>query len=314
VLQHSFYSHGKLMITGEYLVMQGALSLAVPVKQGQFIKISRSSVPGKIFWQTTVMNKPWFEGTFTMHDFSPIQYNNEQSAHFIKALLSAARSLNPNFCIEQSGFDVECNIEFDVRWGFGSSSSLISNVAYWAGLDPLRLHAQVSRGSGYDVACARAEGPIVFQINGSSPEIKEVQFLPAFRDKLFFIYLGEKKDSQSAVEKFLLTQRVYSTESALISTITQKMISCLDEATFGRLMDEHESIMENVLGIPSLRKSHFSDFKGKIKSLGAWGGDFALALWPSSPDELYAYLSRKGLPIYFNFNDLVYDERENKHK
>jgi mevalonate kinase len=314
VPDQTFYSRGKLMLTGEYLVMQGAQSLSVPVKLGQSMKISRQSSSEKIFWHTTVMDKPWFEGTFHIHNFSPIQYNNEQSAHFIKALLIAARSLNPDFCNHKNGYDVECNIEFDVRWGFGSSSSLISNVACWASVDPLKLHAQVSRGSGYDVACARADGPIVFQISKNAPIISEVDFFPAFRDKLFFIYLGEKKDSQSAVEKFLLTKKDYPAEVAHVSIITQKMISCRDEAAFGNLLDEHESVMEKVLGVPSLKKSRFSDFPGIIKSLGAWGGDFALALWPCSPDELFTYLSCKNLPISFKFNDLVYDKRENTHK
>ena len=33
----TFYSNGKLLITGEYLVLDGARSLAIPTKFGQFL-------------------------------------------------------------------------------------------------------------------------------------------------------------------------------------------------------------------------------------------------------------------------------------
>jgi len=38
----SFYSNGKLLITGEYLVLDGAKALALPTKygQGQIVKVA----------------------------------------------------------------------------------------------------------------------------------------------------------------------------------------------------------------------------------------------------------------------------------
>ena len=35
----AFYSHGKLLLTGEYLVLDGALALAVPCKLGQSLTV-----------------------------------------------------------------------------------------------------------------------------------------------------------------------------------------------------------------------------------------------------------------------------------
>ena len=42
-----FESRAKLMVSGEYLVLQGALSLALPLKQGQ--KLTVEAAEGKLF-------------------------------------------------------------------------------------------------------------------------------------------------------------------------------------------------------------------------------------------------------------------------
>ena len=43
------------------------------------------------------------------------------------------------------------------------------------------------------------------------------------------------------------------------------------------MINQHEEIIENLIGIEAVKKKYFSDFKGSIKSLGAWGGDFVMA-------------------------------------
>ena len=47
--QH-FYGHGKLLITGEYLVLDGALALAIPTKKGQKLTVAEAEQPG-ITWE-----------------------------------------------------------------------------------------------------------------------------------------------------------------------------------------------------------------------------------------------------------------------
>ena len=48
---NKFYSNGKLLISGEYLILEGAQALAMPVKHGQCLKIEESS-SSKIIWQS----------------------------------------------------------------------------------------------------------------------------------------------------------------------------------------------------------------------------------------------------------------------
>ena len=39
-METNYYSHGKLLLTAEYLVLDGAKALAVPTKKGQFLKVA----------------------------------------------------------------------------------------------------------------------------------------------------------------------------------------------------------------------------------------------------------------------------------
>ena len=56
-----FYSNGKLLITGEYAVLNGALSLAIPSKFGQYLDVSENSTKF-INWKSKNRDdKVWFE-------------------------------------------------------------------------------------------------------------------------------------------------------------------------------------------------------------------------------------------------------------
>lgn len=52
--------------------------------------------------------------------------------------------------------------------------------------------------------------------------------------------------------------------------------------------------MSNILEQQTIQEALFEDFKGVIKSLGAWGGDFVLA--PSKEDPTN-YFNERGYPI-----------------
>ena len=61
---NNFYSHGKLLLTGEYVVLDGALSLAIPTRFGQdlLVKPIENSI---LLWKSYDENKAiWFEDTF----------------------------------------------------------------------------------------------------------------------------------------------------------------------------------------------------------------------------------------------------------
>ena len=43
-------AQGKLLLTGEYFVLDGALSLALPVRYGQTLQVLPSEKPGRLTW------------------------------------------------------------------------------------------------------------------------------------------------------------------------------------------------------------------------------------------------------------------------
>ena len=67
-MKKTFYSNGKLLITGEYLVLDGAKSLALPTKFGQYLKVTSGEL-GKIQWASFDSdNSIWFEETFSFNE------------------------------------------------------------------------------------------------------------------------------------------------------------------------------------------------------------------------------------------------------
>ena len=65
-----YYSNGKLLITGEYVVLDGALSLAVPTKFGQSLSIEAVDEP-KISWNSFNSDGSiWFENTFSINEIA----------------------------------------------------------------------------------------------------------------------------------------------------------------------------------------------------------------------------------------------------
>jgi mevalonate kinase len=303
----SFYASGKLLISGEYLVMLGATALAIPLRFGQHMKITEIPGSEEIIWNLSVLDKPYFNARYQSSDLSLIKDNDTKSALFVQGLLDSARHLNPAFIDKKTGLRVDCMLGFDIRWGLGSSSSLIYNVAGWAGVDPLELHKMVSKGSGYDVACAGSPSPILFQIRDHNKEITPVKFNPPFSRSISFVYLGHKKDTQTDVELFLNGAGNYEQEIKEISRITMQMADCASFVQFACLIQEHELIMTGILGKPSIKSTLFSDFPGEIKSLGAWGGDFAMVLWPQNTEGLENYFVNKNYPVLYGLKDIIYD-------
>ncbi len=60
--------------------------------------------------------------------------------------------------------------------------------------------------------------------------------------------------------------------------------------------------MSKTLETPTIKEKLFNDFKGVIKSLGAWGGDFILVCGDDSSKE---YFKNKGYHTLLNFDDAL---------
>ena len=79
---HTFYSHGKLLLTGEYLVLDGAKALAIPTKKGQSLVVNPIT-NNTLHWKSVLHDgSVWFEGEFNL----PLQTNYIYENEVVKTL------------------------------------------------------------------------------------------------------------------------------------------------------------------------------------------------------------------------------------
>jgi mevalonate kinase len=302
-----YYSNGKFLISGEYLVLKGALAFAIPLKFGQSLQVMPLiNDTGTIHWKSFVKENLWFEARFSQDNLEIIETNDQEKAAILHKLLLAANQLNSETLRNQSGFEVISNINFDIAWGLGSSSSLLSNIAHWFDVDPMVLHHKTSKGSGFDVACARAGGPILYQLSAENAKITPVTFDPEFRDQIFFVYLGKKQQSDRSIKCYHNLLKSRESEIEQISELTEEIVFAHSLSDFDYAIKEHEKIISKVLSRKTIGEIRFAGYEGSVKSLGAWGGDFVMMTWQNDRADLEKYLNEKGYFTIFSFDEIVY--------
>jgi mevalonate kinase len=303
-----FYGHGKLLLSGEYFVMDGALALALPTTVGQSMKVRyRHSYQPTLNWKSfDHSGKVWFESDYEFWHFLPIKNQDVAKQDFVHQVMKSVRLQNPHFLRDDMDVFVETKIEFPLEWGLGSSSTFIYNVAQWAYVSPFELLKKTIGGSGYDIACAQAQGPVRFQKVDDKPQWEEAVFNPSFKDQLFLVYLGNQQSLEEEVVKFQ-TSHVEGKSSIVnqISQLTHEMISCTSLETFDSIILEHENIIARSLNFQKVKDTHFRDFWGQVKSLGAWGGDFVLITSERSASETRDYFNAKGYSTFIPFTEIV---------
>lgn len=311
----SFFSHGKLLLTAEYLVLRGAKALALPVVLGQSLQVQTEEAGGNphINWFALAPGKPWFKAAFELPSMDIIGTDDRKKSAKLQLILLTLQQLQPQLFSGKYSFRMQTQLDFEPEWGLGSSSTLIANLAKWAGVDPYTLLQFSVGGSGYDIACALAKGPVIYQLDHLRPKSTAVTFSPPFADKLFFVYRGQKKDSAQGIRSFNeLTEN--SDLSAIVeqfSALTEQLAQSKDFDTFCVLMEQHEQLLSGLL-LQSPVKTNFPDFKGKLKSLGAWGGDFMLAMSEEGTTAVKDYFKGKGLNTVFEYHELVLSESKSK--
>ena len=305
-IKKQLYARGKLLLTGEYAVLHGAQAVAFPLKLGQRMTIQNARGSDLIWESLDVNGEIWFEAQLSLYDFSPIKSSDDKIAKTLKKILRAAVRENSEFLSTWSGFKVETKLEFPREWGLGSSSTLISLVANWAEVSPFHLYFDVFNGSGYDIACAEADEAIQYQLSEDQLHFHEFDFKPPFLKDLYFVYQGQKQDSESAIKahgnKFKKKPEVIER----ISAISEEMASIQRFESFCQLLEEHEKLIGDTIGEMPVKEKHFSDFPGTLKSLGAWGGDFLLAASREKKENIEAYFHSRKLDTVIPFKELVY--------
>ena len=306
-MKQSYRANGKLLISGEYAVLDGALALAVPCKQGQKMEVSAlESSTNQLHWASYLEDGSlWYEDVFCLSNLQAKNQNNPVSKT-LETLLKQAQKLNADFLAKSSSaIKVQTHLEFPRLWGFGSSSTLISCIAQWAKVNPFELLHAGFGGSGYDIACATAVSPILYQNTSSTnPYIEEIAFNPPFIEELGCVYLNQKKSSKEAIAAY---NKIAQSKSLIskISSLSKAIAETQELDEFESLLLEHEKLLSSHLNIPTIQESLFDDFSensGQIKSLGAWGGDFILV---TQIQKNIPYFKSKGYETILKLSDLI---------
>ncbi|AUC86325.1 GHMP kinase [Polaribacter sp. ALD11] len=306
----NYYSNGKLLLTGEYLVLDGAKSLAIPTKFGQDLVVEKIKEPQLIWGSFTHTGNCWFEAVFDLPKLRLVnctfKSEKEGSAEFIAetllAILEEAKRVNPAFLSSENGFVVKTNLTFPRNWGLGTSSTLVNSIASWANIDAFQLLWNSFKGSGYDIACAQNNGPIFYQIQDKKPIVKQVEFNPNFKENLFFVHLNQKQDSKEGIAKFRESGRNFDKEIAAVSSISDAFLKANSIIDFNKLIVEHEHIISSIIKLKPVKEKLFSNYFGEIKSLGAWGGDFVLV---TGNEETPTYFKNKGYETILSYSEMI---------
>jgi len=314
-MQGRFKAHGKFLLSGEYLVLKGALAMALPLKLGQSMTVETCH-GASLQWDAHKPDGHWFSVTLKPKTLEIIDSDDQPKAEKLSQILHAVKQLNPN-AFEGDGLKFTTRLDFDPNWGLGSSSTLIANLARWADVNPYELLKLTFGGSGYDIACATAEGSIYYQVKTEVPEahrrvegptlmVEPIDYNPPFAEHLFFVYQGQKQSSSKEIKAFLAKTNPVDLlkDIEAVSEISRAVPKCETLDDFGLLMQCHERIIARCIGQEPVQK-RFPDFEGVLKSLGAWGGDFILAATEWNKSQVEAYFKKKGLEVVFGYKEMV---------
>ncbi|MCB0630257.1 MAG: GYDIA family GHMP kinase [Saprospiraceae bacterium] len=305
-----FYSHGKLLITGEYFVLDGARALAVPTRQGQRMRVERTEAAHNILeWSSySEQGDRWFLGHFALPSGEFLEGSDIETGSRLEQILRCAHAIRPDLWEAQlpATFRVSTFLEFPRNWGLGTSSTLISNLAQWWQVDPYALLAGSFGGSGYDLACARASGPVFYQLTNGQPKVTTAAFHPPFAGQLHFLFLEQKQNSREGIAHYRAKQPHDPQLIHRISALSEQATIATELKTFRQIMEEHERLVSQSIDIITVKTRLFPDLPATVKSLGAWGGDFVLVASDLSFGELRDYFVRKGFGILIPYAEMIY--------
>ena len=294
------YSSGKVLLTGEYVILDGALSLAAPTKFGQYLRL-RESRSNLINWKSINFDgNIWFKCSITSDTLKVKSTSSKKISNTLVEIINLIRDYNPTF-LKKCGTDISTNLTFEKNLGLGSSSTLISNLSKISGVNPYTLNNKIYKGSGYDIACAESISPILYKLEKDRRTINQVSFKPSFNECIYFVYLNKKQNSFSEIKRYNKNKASISIINE-ISNITSEILVCNSIDGFNKLIEAHELIISKLISKKTIKDVLFKDFDGSIKSLGAWGGDMIMVTSHNNPS---GYFKERGYSTIFKFEELL---------
>ncbi len=298
-----YYAHGKVLLSGEYVILDGALGIGLPTRMGQHLYLDKADGGKDLWWESWQGDQEkWLQVRLDPDRLTVIDTTDPGMGQRLSEVLIHARRLS-NGTFQPGPCQVRTLLEFDRSWGLGSSSTLLTLVAGWAGVDAYDLANATFGGSGYDLACARSDGPILYQRRDDRGHHVRIPFDPPFADNLYFVYLGQKQNSRSGIKRYKQAGTTPPVEA--ISQISLELASAKKRKDFAELLLRHEQLIARCTGLQPVGEVLFSDAPGVVKSLGAWGGDYVLFVSDVPESEVQAYFAERGHTVLHAYRSFV---------
>lgn len=301
---------GKILLAGEYAVLDGALALAIPTRLGQRYRMTaiEGFLEPCIHWTAHApegksMDAVWY----WQKDRLDIHYGVEFSRSWHE-LMQNVQALNPKKLLELGAVHIETFLEFPKNYGLGSSSTLTAILSDVFEIDAYELNDRTFKSSGYDVAVALEKSALVYRRN-AEPHSEKVILSQDFLKDLIFIHLNAKQNSRDSIKSYSQIQGDRKSFVESVSLLTQKALMADSMEEWEGLMSIHEQTIGAFLGATPVKEKLFSDCPVFVKSLGGWGGDFVMS---RKFDAYEHYFSAKGLETIIEWNALVYEECQEK--
>ncbi|WP_397303168.1 GYDIA family GHMP kinase [Nonlabens ulvanivorans] len=305
VIKKKYSAHGKFLITGEYVVLDNVSALAMPLKLNQYLTIN-SRNDGQFAWKSYDYDGSlWFEATLDLNVLKNLDTFKSDNAVTVKLveILRKAIELHPQALDKMAdGFNAITTLDFNRKYGMGTSSTLISLIAQWLECDAYMLQFDCFGGSGYDIACATENSRLIYNYNNGQPIVEPFDWNPTIMESIFFVYLNRKQNSRDSIARF---------DNSLITDELRKELDEMpqrfkdasnDVAHFNEVINRHEAIISSLIGLEPVKQKLFPDYTQAIKSLGGWGGDFIMC---TGDIEERAYFKSKGFEIVLEWDDVV---------
>jgi hypothetical protein len=281
----SYFTHGKVMLAGEYAVLAGVEALALPVKQGQWMHVwetESTDESSKLIWQAKDQNEAvWFECRLDMNNLQlPESIELTEVAEVLVLLLKEIQSKQPQLFLNKT-LRIETQCEFDRSYGLGTSSTLINNLSLWSGIDAFQLQQIAFGGSGYDVAVGRMGRPVVYWMAHEQPNWSPWQLSRELTGRWYLVFPGNKqnsrhslKDKTSAIAGIKKDAVLLQQLNAIVQAIKNPRSLPLLEA----MLEMWQALLSQRLELPRAYDSlGITPVQGGLcKWLGAWGGDVLL--------------------------------------
>lgn len=296
----SIFSAGKIILMGEYAVLHGSDALCLPLATGQMLTV-RPSEGNLIHWK-------WKYRQHILADFSlfcdTLDINQPSTGDFQwgQKLIQLIRQYRADFLT--TGFTLEFENYFPPEWGLGSSSATISSLCRMADVNPFIINATLTGGSGADIAATTAPGWFLYRKTNNNPLTWPLPFNFPHADNSYFVYTGKKQATQSHVKEISNSIKAEEIDWLQTNIPLYKFLSSSTVPEAMKCVSDHEQIISVAIQMDPAA-NRFRDFPGSIKSLGAWGGDYLLAVTQQDEAFVRSYFHQKELNTVFNWKEFT---------